>query len=266
LDNEENLRGEPRSPQKEYTITLDDDPMVPRMIQKALGIKSIPFVSPEQLLATAEKYHPVAAFIDIHLGVDTTGLGVIPALRQRWPFCPILVVTSDPTDEAVTEALASGADDFLRKPIRPKELNARLQTRLIDQAQKEARNVIVFADVSLDQAYRTLRGPSGERYLSPTETNLFLALVQARGTTVPRSTLKTRCWDQIAVSNNALDRKIYELRRALAEVGSRLNIGTAYGVGFSLDFETPTNPTAATEPSGEAKVINAAPTVREGIR
>lgn len=223
----------------EYTITLDDDPMVSKMIQKALGIKTIAFTSAEKLAADADRYHPVAAFIDIHLDADKNGLSIIPALKEKWPFCPILVITGDPTDDAVTEALASGADDFLRKPIRPKELSARLQTRLVDQAQKEAKNVIHFADVTLDRAYRALRGPNGERYLSPTETNLFLALVQARGTTVPRSTLKMRCWDQITVSNNALDRKIYELRRALQEVGSHLEIGTAYGVGFSLEFEVP---------------------------
>jgi len=223
----------------EYTITLDDDPMVSKMIQKALGLKTIPFSSAEKLTESIDRYQPVAAFIDIHLDADSNGLSIIPKLKEKWPFCPILVVTADPTDDAVTEALACGADDFIRKPIRPKELSARLQTRLIDQAQKEAKNVIPFADVALDRAYRTLRGPSGERYLSPTETNLFLALVQARGTTVPRSTLKMRCWDQIAVSNNALDRKIYELRRALQEVGSRLAIGTAYGVGFSLEYEAP---------------------------
>ncbi len=230
-----------------YTVTLDDDPMVPRMIQKALGLKTVAFTSAEKLLAAVDSYQPVAAFIDIHLGTEPNGLGILPVLRERWPFCPILVVTADPTDEAVTDALARGADDFLRKPIRPKELNARLQTRLVDQAQKQAKNVVTLADVAVDQAYRTLRGPTGERYLSPTETNLLLALIQAHGTTVPRSTLKTRCWDQIAVSNNALDRKIYELRRALGEVGSRLEIGTAYGVGFSLSIgaESAGSPNAA---------------------
>lgn len=219
---------------QEYTITLDDDPIVHRMIQKALGMKSIAFTSAEKLLSSAERYHPVAAFIDIHL--DTaSGLDIIPTLRAKWAFCPIIVVTSDPSDEAVTEALACGADDFVRKPIRPKELTARLHTRLLDQAQKEAKNTIHVGDVNLDRAHRYLKGPKGDRYLSSTELNLFLSLVQARGTIVPRKTLKLRCWGEIAVSDNALDRKIYEVRRALQEVGSRIGISTAYGVGFALE-------------------------------
>jgi DNA-binding response OmpR family regulator len=219
----------------EYTITLDDDPMVPRLIQKCLGIRSIPFTSAEKLLAVADRYQPVAAFIDIHLDGEGSGLHTIPLLRSKWAFCPLIVVTSDPTDEAVTEALACGADDFVRKPIRASELSARLQTRLIDQAQKEAKSIIQAADLSLDRAHRVLKGPSGERYLSLTEVNLFLSLLQARGTVVPRATLKLRCWGQIAVSDNALDRKIYEVRRALKEIGSRISVGTAYGVGFVLE-------------------------------
>lgn len=218
----------------QYTITLDDDPIVHRMIQKALGMRSISFVSPEKLLSAADNYQPVAAFIDIHLD-SASGLDVIPMLRSKWAFCPIIVVTSDPSDEAVTEALARGADDFVRKPIRPKELTARLHTRLIDQAQKEAKNIVQVADVTLDRAHRHLKGPTGERYLSSTELNLFLSLLQAKGTIVPRKTLKLRCWGEIAVSDNALDRKIYEVRRALQEVGSGIEITTAYGLGFALE-------------------------------
>jgi DNA-binding response OmpR family regulator len=200
----------------EYIIVLDDDPMVARIIQKSLGLKTLQYSTVESLTAEAGKFHPVAAFVDIHLETET-GLSAVPVLKAKWPFCPIIVITGDSTDDAITEALACGADDFVRKPIRPKELAARLQTRLIDQAQKEAKNVLRVGD------------------LSATEINLFLSLLQARGTIVPRSTLKLRCWGQIAVSDNALDRKVYEVRRALREIGSQLNVGTAYGVGFSVE-------------------------------
>lgn len=221
----------------DFTITLDDDPIVAKMIQKSLGIRSLAFQLPQELLKSSFDRDPVACFIDIHLGTEANGLEIVPALREKWPFCPLIVVTSDPTDEAVIEALASGADDFIRKPIRPRELSARLQTRLLDQAQKEAKSVLRIGDVELDRAHRTVRGPSGERYLSDTEVNLFLSLIQARGTIVPRHALKLRCWGQIAVSDNALDRKVYEVRRALKEIGSHIRLGTAYGVGFSMDTE-----------------------------
>src|SRR5690348_13248237 len=72
----------------DYTITLDDDPMVAKMIQKALGLKTISFSSAETLTESIDRYQPVAAFVDIHLDADSNGLSIIPALREKWPFCP----------------------------------------------------------------------------------------------------------------------------------------------------------------------------------
>lgn len=220
-----------------YTVTLDDDPIVPRLIESTLRIPSKAFHSAKQLVEVASLLHPVAVFIDIHLGSDPSGLSIIPTLRQNWPYAPIIVITADPSDEAVSEALASGADDFVRKPLRPKELIARLQVRLVDQAQKEARQIFHFANLELNQQSRCLRGPKGERFLSPTEMSLFLAVTQARGTVVPRRTLKQRCWDNVRVSDNALDRKVHELRKALMDVGSIAGIGTSYGSGFFISLE-----------------------------
>lgn len=220
---------------KGFTITLDDDPIVAKLISQSLGLRSIAYTSITELINADLREPPVACFIDLHLGGETKGIAVIPTLRKKFAFCPILVITADPSESAVGEALASGADDFVQKPIRPQELAARLQTRLMDQWQKKSQSLMKVGDAVLDRAHRSLRGPKGERYLSDTEVNLFICLSQAHGTVVERHTLKSRCWGQIAVSDNALDRKVYEVRRALKEIGSTLHLGTSYGVGFSLE-------------------------------
>lgn len=223
----------------DYTITLDDDPIVAKLIAKSLGIRTVGYPSVESLVAADLKEAPVACFIDIHLGMGAKGLAALPLLREKLPFCPLIVITSDPSEAAVGEALASGADDFVQKPIRPQEISARLQTRLLDQLQKQTQSILKVGDAELDRAHRILRGPAGERYLSDTEVNLFICLSQAKGTIVQRHALKKRCWGQIAVSDNALDRKVYEVRRALKEIGSRVRLDTAYGVGFSMEVEAP---------------------------
>jgi len=221
----------------DYTITLDDDSLVHRIIERSTGIRSIPFKTGAELLEQASNLSPVAAFVDIHLGVDECGLHLIPSLREKWPFCPMIIITSDPSEMLVSEALACGADDFVTKPIRGKELLARLQTRLVDQAQKEAKQSIHFGDLTFDSSHRMLTGAKGQRYLSTTETNLLLCLLQAKGTIVLRDTLKLRCWGPLKVSDGALDRKIYEVRRALEEIGGNMTIKTAYGVGFGLEVK-----------------------------
>ena len=95
-------------------------------------------------------------------------------------------------------------------------------------------NEYPIKDVVLDAANSLLKGPTSMRSLSPTELKLLVHLFQAEGTPVSRSSLKFSCWHQIAVSENALDRKIYEVRKALTDVGSLLKIETIYGEGFLL--------------------------------
>lgn len=218
-----------------YTLTIDDDPVVPKLIEAALGTPTHSFSSTRDLLTRADQYKPTAIFVDVHLD-EENGLAALPKIRDAWRFCPIIVITGDNNDSAIAEALTLGADDFIMKPLRPREVVARLQARLADQALKQARQTLVFGDIELDQVHRVLRGPKGERFLSPTEMNLLVALMRGAGTTLERSMLKNPCWDHIAVSDNALDRKVFEVRRALADVGSRCAVGTAYGVGFFLEY------------------------------
>jgi len=234
MENIGELRREPLA--AHYTLTIDDDPIVPKLIEGALGTRSVAFSTTKDLLTQAADLEPVAIFVDIHLN-DENGLAALPAIRNRWRYCPVIVITGDTDDKAIAEALTLGADDFIMKPLRPREIVARLQARLADQALKQGRQSLKYGDLQLDQGHRVLRGPKGERFLSPTEINLLVALVRGAGTTLERAMLKNLCWDHIAVSDNALDRKVFEVRRALMDVGSQCSVGTAYGVGFYL--ETP---------------------------
>jgi DNA-binding response OmpR family regulator len=224
-------------PVKRYTITLDDDPMMHRFIQKVTGINSLPFTSVSGLLKEAGRYRPVGAFIDVHLGTfDESGLDAIQPLRSFWPCCPLIVITSNPKEEAVIEALALGADDFIVKPIRPKELIARLQARQRDHAVKEAKNVLRCGDINFDQTNKLLVGADDRHvFLPPIESSLLVCMIQAGGIVVRRETLKHRCWGLSKVSDHALDRKIHELRSILRDITSDVTIKTIYGIGYVLD-------------------------------
>jgi two-component system response regulator protein BraR/BceR len=222
------------NPTVPYTVTIDDDPMVSKIIEAALGTRTLSFSATRDVLDRAEPLTPQAIFVDVHLDQEN-GLAALPRIREQYRYCPIIVITGDTNDTAIAEALTLGADDFIMKPLRPREVVARLQARLADQALKQGSQSLVYGDVQLDQIHRVLRGPKGERFLSPTELNLLVALMRSAGTTLERSMLKNQCWDHIAVSDNALDRKVFEVRRALADVGGGCSIGTAYGVGFYLE-------------------------------
>jgi len=234
LSNSLHLVPETAQKQSLYTITLDDDPLVAKLIEKGLAVPTLAFSNAEELKPKMAELNPKAVFIDIHL-TEGSGLSLIPEMRHHWPYIPFIVITADKDEAFLSEALSRGADDFIRKPIKVAELKARLQKRWHDQVEKQALSVLTYHDITIDAANSVLKGPDSIRSLSPTELKLINRLVQAQGTAVSRSALKFSCWHQITVTENALDRKIYELRKALKDVGSQLEIETLYGEGFALN-------------------------------
>lgn len=227
------------NPEDTYTITLDDDVMVHQIVEKSTKIRTIGFQDPKALLDRMEDLHPVGIFVDIQLEGSRSGLDVLPTLRTHWPFCPILVITGTPTEHTISKALNSGADDFVRKPLIPDEVNARLKLRMADAAQKAAKEVVEFGDIIIDSAHRTVEGPAGKRFASPIEINLLSTLANTEGTIVEKDALKMRCWGQIKVTDNALHRKLHAVRQLLRDVTGNVVIETKYGVGFALKFNPP---------------------------
>lgn len=222
-----------------YTITVDDDPMVCRIIERATGVRSLGFQSSQEIQPVAGQYEPLAVFIDIHLGIEESGLSLIPVFRSHWHYAPIIVVTSDPDDECLDEAFKQGANDFLLKPIKPREVQARFRTRLAELQERAARAALIAGDVRLDTAHRVVTGPLGRQFLAPVETLMLAQLIKAKGTVVPKEVIKREAWGPIHVSDNAFYRKLFELRRALEGVSQTVKIQSIYGTGLSLDVRTP---------------------------
>ncbi len=227
------------NPEDTYTITLDDDVMVHQIVEKSTKIKTIGMQDPQELVAKLENYNPVGVFVDIQLGNGRSGLDILPTLRSHWPFVPILVITGTPTEQSISRALNSGADDFVRKPLIPDEVNARLKLRMADAAQKAAKEVVEFGDIVIDSAHRTVDGPFGKRFASPIEINLLATLANTEGSIVEKDALKMRCWGQIKVTDNALHRKLHAVRQLLKDISPNVVIETKYGVGFALKYNQP---------------------------
>jgi len=217
-----------------YVVILDDDPLVQAIIESATGKKSLFFPSIAACKANWTQLHPFCFFVDVHLGMEN-GLDLLPAIKVQWPYAPIIVITQDRNEDTLREALARGADDFIYKPLSPVELLARLQARLDSLAKRESKEVEKFGDLTLDKSHRSLSNQKETRYLSPTEINLLLCLLHAKGTVVPRDVLKKRCWGAVYVSENALNRKLHEVRRTVKELSCHVEITTRYGMGFLLE-------------------------------
>ncbi|MGE0174138.1 MAG: response regulator transcription factor [Oligoflexales bacterium] len=162
----------------------------------------------------------------------------IPKLRQLWPFTPIVVLTDLSSSDLLARALKSGADDFLRTPLRAEELSMRIQIRLERSKDKTPKKAIIFGDTTIDCDLKMLKGPKGKRFVSPLEISILSHLANADGSLLEKETLKSRCWGQMEVTDNALHRKLHEIRHILKTVSDHVTIKSKYGSGFYLKAET----------------------------
>jgi DNA-binding response OmpR family regulator len=219
---------------QKYSITLDGDPGVSGLISGFTQLESLAFSCGDELMINAHDLDPIAVFVDLHLGGRSRGLELLPQIRACWPVAAVLVVTSDQDPELVGHALAAGANDFLRKPIVREELLARLKARLIEMGLRHSGD---FLDAGLGRfnvRRRFLEGPGGTIYLSPLQSELLRLLLESGGTLVPKESVKREIWGKLAVTDNALDRRLSELRRILKDSGTEMQLVTEYGKGISL--------------------------------
>jgi signal transduction histidine kinase len=146
---------------KPRILLVDDSPAYRRVIQTMLGNKYefLMAESAEDALARVRTFHPDLVISDLVMpGID--GYELCRRLRAEptLQHVPIVMLTSKTGDESRITGLEVGADDYLFKPIRPRELNARV-TSLINLRR---------ATLALEERTRQLE-----------ETNAHLKQVQA---------------------------------------------------------------------------------------
>lgn len=166
-------------------------------------------------------------------GMD--GLDVLRRLRPQ-SAVPVVMLTArgDETDRVV--GLELGADDYLAKPVYPRELLARIRAVLRRTAPRESERRVVVADLEIDPSSRTAR--VGERLLALTalEFDLLFALAQRAGRVVPRDAL----WEAAGrgdsvVSERTVDVHMSHLRAKLGDdARDPLRLKTIRGAGYVL--------------------------------
>jgi DNA-binding response OmpR family regulator len=166
------------------------------------------------------------------------GHEVCRRIQARRPV-PVLMLTARDDESDVLVGLGVGADDYLTKPFRMRELVARvgvLLRRVERAAELVDRRPADLGDLRVDAPARRvwLQGADGwdEVRLTPTEFDLLACLAADPGTVVTRERLMAEVWGWPGASaTRAVDSHVKGLR---AKVGGE-RIRTVHGVGYSLE-------------------------------
>ncbi|MCB9684787.1 MAG: response regulator transcription factor [Alphaproteobacteria bacterium] len=175
-----------------------------------------------------------AVVLDVMMpGLD--GLDVLRRLRATSAL-PVLMLTArgDETDRVV--GLELGADDYLAKPVYPRELLARIRAVLRRTAPREPEQRLVVGDLEIDPAARVARVGADTLSLTALEFDLLLALAERAGRVVPRDAL----WEaagrgETHVSDRTVDVHVSHLRAKLGDdARDPRRLKTVRGAGYVL--------------------------------
>jgi DNA-binding response OmpR family regulator len=182
---------------------------------------------------------PDLVLLDVMLpGFD--GHEVCRRIQAERPV-PVLMLTARDDEADILVGLGVGADDYLTKPFRMRELVARVAAllRRVDRAAALAtRAATDLGDLRIDAGARKVWVGDGEVHLTPTEFDLLLCLAGAPGTVLTREHLYSEVWGWAgATGTRTVDSHVKALR---AKVGPQ-RVRTVHGVGYSLETgrETP---------------------------
>jgi DNA-binding response OmpR family regulator len=159
------------------------------------------------------------------------GLSVLRKIRDGSDL-PVIMLTAkgDETDRVV--GLELGADDYLPKPIGPRELLARLRAVVRRTQARAVRQKLAVSGVSVDLESRRVERAGAAVELTGLEFDVLVALMQRAGRVVPRSALLELAGrNDVTVSDRTVDVHVSHLRKKLGDDPPRL-IRTVRGVGY----------------------------------
>ena len=184
-----------------------------------------------------------AVVLDLGLP-DIDGIEVCRRLRRDLGAdLPILVLTARSSETEVVVGLDAGADDYVPKPFRLAEFQARLRALLRRAAavRPAPADLLTVGDVRVDASARRAWKGDEELDLAPKEFDLLALLVSRAGTVVTRDELARDVWDTRWMgASKTIDVHVSSLRRKLGDdPAAPRYITTVRGVGLRFEGVTP---------------------------
>ena len=171
--------------------------------------------------------------VDISLA-DGNGYAVCAAARAEKEDIAVIFLTASADEYSTVAGLDMGADDYVVKPFRPRELVSRIRS-VLRRRGRETR--LEYRGLSVDPVRGKVCGTDGEIFLSALEYRLLLTFFQHRGEILSRSRLLEEIWDASGefVNDNTLTVYIKRLRdKVEKDPTDPVYIRTIRGLGYKL--------------------------------
>ncbi|AKK10525.1 MtrAB system response regulator MtrA [Corynebacterium uterequi] len=216
-------------------LVVDDDPGISEMLTivlEAEGFSPVPVTDGNEAVPAFREHNPDLILLDLMLpGVN--GVDICKMIRHE-SSVPIIMLTAKTDTVDVVLGLESGADDYMTKPFKPKELIARIRARLRRLEGEEEPEIIEVGDLRIDVPAHTVKRGHQEISLTPLEFDLLLQLASKPGQVFSREELLEAVWGYRHASDTRLvNVHVQRLRAKIEQDPDQPKIVlTVRGVGY----------------------------------
>ncbi len=222
-------------------LVVDDDPAVAEMIGIVLrgdGFEPLFCDHGDRALAAFRDGDPDVILLDLMLP-GKNGIEICREIRAE-SGVPIIMLTAKSDTVDVVLGLESGADDYVPKPFKPRELIARVRARL-RQNDNAAAGAVRIGDLEIDvTGHRVTR--AGETIpLTPLEFDVLVTLARSPGKVFTREVLLEDVWGyRHAADTRLVNVHIQRLRAKIERDPEHPEIiQTVRGVGYKAGAQQP---------------------------
>lgn len=223
--------------QKTNILLVEDDRMIIENLTEFLKTEGFQVWSAdgqEKAMKILRNQHFDLILLDITLA-QGNGYSTCTQIKSHYEI-PIIFLTALDDEFSVVTGLDMGADDYISKPFRPRELVSRMRTVL--RRNSKTPNFLSCREIRIDPVKGIVTKRGEEIFLSALEYRLLLVFFQHRGMVMSRSMLLEEIWDIAGeyVNDNTLTVYIKRLRNKIEDNPQEPKIiKTVRGLGYKME-------------------------------
>ena len=223
--------------QETNILLVEDDRMIIENLTEFLKTEGFQVWSAdgqEKAMKILRNQHFDLILLDITLA-QGNGYSTCTQIKSHYEI-PIIFLTALDDEFSVVTGLDMGADDYISKPFRPRELVSRMRTVL--RRNSKTANFLSCREIRIDPVKGIVTKRGEEIFLSALEYRLLLVFFQHRGMVMSRSMLLEEIWDIAGeyVNDNTLTVYIKRLRDKIEDNPQEPKIiKTVRGLGYKME-------------------------------
>lgn len=219
-------------------LVVEDEPNLLSIIRKGLSENNNEVsvaMDGRTALEMIQEHNFDVVILDIMLP-DINGIEICRRLRAAKNFVPILLLTALGTTENVVTGLNAGADDYMAKPFKFTELQARISALARRSSQDNRPNdVIKIDDLEIDGRSKSVKRNGENIVLTAKEFKLLYYLAKNAGTILSREQMLENVWDiNFDMNTNVVDVYINYVRNKIDKPFQNKLIHTMKGLGYVI--------------------------------